>query len=70
MKFPNMEVQWYSRFTDFLGRRQYEAFHTAYVAKVQPLLEAKIIRRQDSKDKKTSAVTKNKRLTPKQMQMS
>ena len=62
MKFPNMEVQWYSRFTDFLGKRQYEAFRTAYVAKVQPYLEAKLIRLQELKDKTISAVTKNQRL--------
>ena len=62
MNFSNMFRPWDSRFTDSAGKKQYKAFRTAYLAKVRPYLEATLIRLQESKDKKASAVTKNQRL--------
>ena len=62
MKFPNMIRPWDSRFTDFVGKRQFKAFRIAYLAKVRPYLEAKLIHLQESKDKTISAVTENQRL--------
>ena len=62
MKFQDVDKPRDSRFTEFVGQRQYEAFRTAYLAKVRPHLEAKLIRLQASKKRKTSAVTNNQRL--------
>ena len=62
MTCPNMIEPWDSRFTDSWGKRQYEAHRTAYLAKVRPRLEAELIRLQESKQGKISAVTNNQRL--------
>ena len=62
MKFPNMGNEWDSRFTDFVGKRQFQAFCTAYLADVQPDLEAMLLHLQESKAKTISAVTKNQRV--------
>ena len=62
MKYPNMIVPWDSRFTEFGGKRQYEAYRTAYLAKVRPYLKAKLSRLQKLKQRKTSAVTNNQQL--------
>ena len=62
MTYPNMIEPWDSRFTEFGGKRQYEAYRTAYLAEVRPYLEAKLIRLQELKQRKTSAVTNNQRL--------
>ena len=62
MKFPVMEKPWDSRFTEIVSQRQYEAFRKDYMAKVRPHLEAKLTRLQDSKKRKTSAVSNNQRL--------
>ena len=62
MTCPNMIEPWDSRFTDSWGKRQYEAHRKAYLAKVRPRLEAELIRLQESKQGKISAVTNNQRL--------
>ena len=58
-----MEKPWDSRFTEIVGQKQYEDFRTAYMAKVRPRLEAKLTCLQDSKKRKTSAVSNNQRAT-------
>ena len=62
MTDPIMTVAWDYRFTEFGGQRQYEAYRTAYLAKVRPRLKAKLSRLQKLKQEKTSAVTKNQGL--------
>ena len=62
MEFPKMGEDWTSRFTDFLAKKQYKAFREGYVAKVQTNFEVKFNRRQELKNRKTIAVTNNKRL--------
>ena len=62
MKFPKMGEDWISRFMDFLAKKQYKAFREGYVAKVQTEFEVQLNRRQELKNRKTIAVTNNKRL--------
>ena len=62
MKFPNMGKEWDSRFTEIVGRQQFEAFRTAYVADVQPDLEARLLQLQESKATTISAVAENQRV--------
>ena len=62
MKFPNMGKEWDSRFTEIVGKRQFQDFCTAYVADVWPDLEARLLHLQESKATTISAVVKNKRV--------
>ena len=62
MKFPKMGEDWISRFMDFLAKKQYKAFREGYVAKVQTEFEVQLNRWQELKNRKTIAMTKNKRL--------
>ena len=62
MKFPNMGKEWDSRFTDFVGKQQFQAFRTAYLADVRPYLEAMLLHLQESKAKTTTAVAENQRV--------
>ena len=57
-----MGKQWDSRFTDFMGKQQFQAFLTAYLANVRPYLEAMLLHLQESKAKTISEVTENQRV--------
>ena len=46
----------------FVGKQQFQAFRTAYVADIRPDLEAMLLHLQESKAKTISAVTKNQRV--------
>ena len=57
-----MGKEWDSRFTDFMGKRHFQAFRTAYLADVQPYLEAMLIHLQESKAKTIIAATESQRV--------
>ena len=57
-----MGKEWDSRFTEIVGRRQFEDFQPAYVADVQPDLEARLLQLQESKVTTISAVAENQRV--------
>ena len=62
MEFPKNGEDWDSRFMDFLAKRQYKAFRKGYVAKVQTEFAVQLNHWQELKNRKTIAVTNNKRL--------
>ena len=62
MEFPKMDEDWTSRFTDSLAKKQYKAFCEGYVTMVKINFKVKLNRRQELKNRKTIAVTNNKRL--------